>query len=354
MIRALILWLLPCLALAGEATINWTHPTLRVDGSAYTNPGGYKIWERCGTDPLALLATVPHPQATYVRSGAPDGVPCFWSLTAFDTTGIESARTNEASRTFPQGLPGAPANLFVTWSEGSSQVAFSIIGTPAYYDNGGAVWNTTNFTWPTVNSGDLAVVMVSYYENTNDNAWNTPTGFTSQVDSVVSGSGSAESRFRVYTKVANGTEDGTSLTVGRTGNAFATAIFAVVRGAASLSVAAAPTVSAADGTSPISASTVTASTDEGILYFVCDDSGAPITEDAGVTVILEGPANGTNGGGIYFEDLSTTGTTTARSFSWTGSSTFMTATMRVAGVGFTGGGGGGSPAFRMSLLGVGR
>lgn len=217
----------------------------------------------------------------------------------------------------------------------------SVVGTPASYDNGGSVWNTTNFTWPTVESGDLAVVLVSYYENTFDNAWNTPTGFTSQVDSVISGSGTGESRFRVFTKVADGSEDGTSLTVSRTGfNAFATALFAVVRGAAALSVAAAPSVTAADGTSPIPASTVSASTDEGILYFLADDSGVAITEDAGVTLIKEGNANGANGGGVYYEDLSTTGTTTERSFSWSGSSTFMAATMRIAGVGFTGGGGG--------------
>lgn len=229
-------------------------------------------------------------------------------------------------------------------------MTWSIIGTPASYDNGGALWGTTNFTWPTTASGDLAVVVVSYYENTGNNVWGTPSGFTSQVDSVVSGSGGTESRLRVYTKVCDGTETG-NLTVARSsGTAYATALFAVLRGASALSVAAAASVTSADATSPISASTVTASSDEGILYALADDSGVAFTEDANVTVVKEGNANGTNSAGLYYEDLSATGTTTARSFSWSGSSTFIAATLRIAGVGFSGGGSASIPIDQGSVV----
>ena len=45
--RALLLWLLPFTALAGEVNLLWVAPTLRTDGSALTNLAGYCVYTRC-------------------------------------------------------------------------------------------------------------------------------------------------------------------------------------------------------------------------------------------------------------------------------------------------------------------
>ena len=124
--RVLAAWVLPCLALASEANLSWVAPTQRVDGSAYTNPGGYRLFERCGSDSLALLATVGPTENSYQRTGIQDnGQTCFWSLLAFDLDGIESARTNEVSKAFPASLPGQATNLVITWagSQGAPEMA---------------------------------------------------------------------------------------------------------------------------------------------------------------------------------------------------------------------------------------
>lgn len=117
MYRCALAWLLSASAWAGTAELSWTAPTQNVDGSAYTNPGGYRVYRRCDTGALAQIADVPHAQRAYTDTLDVVGT-CWWSLTAYNTLGEESARTNEVSKSFaaaPVDLPGSVSATF-TWS----------------------------------------------------------------------------------------------------------------------------------------------------------------------------------------------------------------------------------------------
>lgn len=162
-LRALVLWLLPALALAGTANLSWVAPTTRVGGSAYTNPGGFRLYERCGTGLLTAIALLPASATAYQRTVIPDeGVTCWWSLTAFDTDGLESARSNEASKTFPVigTLPGAASNLVITWcgapATGPPSMATHVGGVQGSASGSGTGLNTSSSL--AVQAGDVILV----------------------------------------------------------------------------------------------------------------------------------------------------------------------------------------------------
>jgi hypothetical protein len=83
----------------GSATVSWVPPTQRTDGSALTNLAGYHI--RYGTSATALTRTIAlnSPGLTsYMIEGLTSG-SWYFSVTAFDTTGAESAMSNIGSKT---------------------------------------------------------------------------------------------------------------------------------------------------------------------------------------------------------------------------------------------------------------
>ena len=86
-------------AATGSATVSWVPPTQRTDGSALTNLAGYHI--RFGTSATALTRTIAlnSPGLTsYMIEGLTSG-SWYFSVTAFDTTGAESAMSNIGSKT---------------------------------------------------------------------------------------------------------------------------------------------------------------------------------------------------------------------------------------------------------------
>ncbi len=107
------------------AVVNWTKPTLNTDGSAYTNPNGYRI-QYGNTGPAETQLT----QSVYLSEAqtatpswtSPNLAPGLWyfGVKTVNTLGLESALSNVVSKTATAGvsrtvpleltikIPGAP------------------------------------------------------------------------------------------------------------------------------------------------------------------------------------------------------------------------------------------------------
>lgn len=82
-----------------SATVSWTPPTQRDDGTSLGNLAGYKIYY--GTDPSDLSSIVAVNSAG-VTSFTVDGLTkgtYYFTITALDSTGLESRFSNLASKT---------------------------------------------------------------------------------------------------------------------------------------------------------------------------------------------------------------------------------------------------------------
>jgi hypothetical protein len=86
-------------AATGSADVSWTPPTTNTDGSTLTNLAGYNIYY--GTSPSALTQRLQVTNAgltDYVVSGLTAGT-WYFSVTAYTTSGVESALSAIASKT---------------------------------------------------------------------------------------------------------------------------------------------------------------------------------------------------------------------------------------------------------------
>jgi hypothetical protein len=82
----------------GSATLSWSAPTQNTDGSAITNLGGYVIYH--GLSPSALTSSVriSNPGiSSYVIDQLASGTHYF-ALAAFNSAGVEGARTAVGSK----------------------------------------------------------------------------------------------------------------------------------------------------------------------------------------------------------------------------------------------------------------
>jgi len=86
----------------GSATLSWTPPTTRTDGTPLTNLAGYNIY--FGTSSGSYTTTIPVTNpglTTYVVTDLPGGATYYFVMTAVDATGVQSAYTNVASKAIP-------------------------------------------------------------------------------------------------------------------------------------------------------------------------------------------------------------------------------------------------------------
>ena len=103
----LLLMLLSGLAQAGEATLTWTAPTQRTDGTAYTNPDGYRIFYWVDSQPEMVYDVTDPAVLTHTFTNLAGGLWSF-QMTAYDTDALESARTNVVTKLISEAPPEPP------------------------------------------------------------------------------------------------------------------------------------------------------------------------------------------------------------------------------------------------------
>lgn len=101
----LCLLIFPCLVIAADVSLSWDAPTTNEDGTQLTDLSGYKVYygnlsgEYSNTEDVGNLTT-------YKVTNLGDG-EWYFVVTAYDTSGNESAYSNEVSETI-DGTPSAP------------------------------------------------------------------------------------------------------------------------------------------------------------------------------------------------------------------------------------------------------
>lgn len=87
-------------AKTGAATVSWTPPTTRTDGSVLDDLAGYRI--RYGTSPNSLSTSVSIDTAgvtSYVIDNLASGATYYFVVVAIDSAGLESGDSTSASKT---------------------------------------------------------------------------------------------------------------------------------------------------------------------------------------------------------------------------------------------------------------
>ena len=104
-------------AFAGVADLSWTPPTTNTDGSPLTDLAGYRLYWRCGG--AEQSRDIDAELTSYQLDGLPDVGTCAFHLGAVNAAGVESQRSNTATKLMgiPE-LPGAPTSgPIITWAE---------------------------------------------------------------------------------------------------------------------------------------------------------------------------------------------------------------------------------------------
>lgn len=117
-LAAALLWSPP--APAANANLCWTPPTQNTDGTPLTDLAGYRIYAGCNASGTYELQPdhIDDPTATcHVYEGLPYDTTCYFVGTALNTSGVESAYSNEAVKTLPPlaGEPPGKPVIDVTW-----------------------------------------------------------------------------------------------------------------------------------------------------------------------------------------------------------------------------------------------
>jgi hypothetical protein len=81
-----------------SAALSWTAPTQNVDGSALTNLAGYKVYWGTSSRTYSSSASVSGAGTTTFTTDLAPGT-WYFAVSALDSTGAESAKTNEVSKT---------------------------------------------------------------------------------------------------------------------------------------------------------------------------------------------------------------------------------------------------------------
>lgn len=84
---------------AGRATLSWDAPSTRTDGSPLTNLAGFKLYYGTSASNLSNMVQVSDPGArSWVIENLTVGT-WYFAASAYDQSGMESARSNVASKT---------------------------------------------------------------------------------------------------------------------------------------------------------------------------------------------------------------------------------------------------------------
>jgi hypothetical protein len=85
----------------GSATLSWTAPTQNIDGTPLTNLAGYHIYYGTSAGSLSKVVTIASPTATSYTIGNLTSATWYFGVTAYSSTGEESAVSNVGSKTIP-------------------------------------------------------------------------------------------------------------------------------------------------------------------------------------------------------------------------------------------------------------
>jgi hypothetical protein len=100
---------------ANTATISFTAPTQRLDGSAITGTVSYRVYQGLKGAAKTAVGTITGTSTT-INTGLQPGTEVCWEVTALETiagvAGPESARSNEACKAFAPG--SAPRVVTIT------------------------------------------------------------------------------------------------------------------------------------------------------------------------------------------------------------------------------------------------
>ncbi|HEU4619245.1 MAG TPA: putative Ig domain-containing protein [Gammaproteobacteria bacterium] len=89
-------------AASGSATLTWTAPTQRTDGSPLLDLAGFRIYWGTSSDSLGNKIPVDNPGlTTYVVENLASGYTYYFATTAVDSKGVESSMSNVASKSIP-------------------------------------------------------------------------------------------------------------------------------------------------------------------------------------------------------------------------------------------------------------
>lgn len=119
MLGAVALFLLAGSAFAGEATVTWTNPTTRTDGSALTASqiGSTKIeWGTCQGSSFGAAAgsaSAVGAATSLVVPSLPAGTDCF-RVATIDAAGLQSDWSAVASKVVPVAPPNPPVIVTVS------------------------------------------------------------------------------------------------------------------------------------------------------------------------------------------------------------------------------------------------
>jgi hypothetical protein len=83
---------------AAQATLSWVAPTTNTDGTPLTDLAGYKIHYGTASGNYSSAINVGNTTTSAV-SNLNDGATYYFAVTAYDTSGMESAYSNEVSKT---------------------------------------------------------------------------------------------------------------------------------------------------------------------------------------------------------------------------------------------------------------
>ncbi len=97
-----------------SAVLTWTAVTTNVDGTAVVAPVTYNVYQGAkGAEAATPVATGITATTWTATTGLSPGATVCFEVTAVSGAGIESAKSNEACKTFAPEVPSAPAGLTV-------------------------------------------------------------------------------------------------------------------------------------------------------------------------------------------------------------------------------------------------
>lgn len=91
---------------APTVTLTFTPPTTNTDGTAVATPLSYNLYQSTSPGTEVKIASGLTGSPVSISTGLKPNTTYYFTLTAVDKNGAESAQTNEVCKNFPASVPG--------------------------------------------------------------------------------------------------------------------------------------------------------------------------------------------------------------------------------------------------------